>query len=127
VGTVAAVPAGQQRSLRPVAESPSRGDGEGLDVKATYQAISDAAAKASATTGRPLTLSICNWGKQNPWNWGAGMAVWRTNTDIIFHGQTPSWDSMLANFDANVHPSAQHTGYYNDRSPRSWPATTSPR
>jgi hypothetical protein len=91
------------------------GDVEGLDAKTTYQAISDAAAKASATTGRPLTLSICNWGKQNPWNWGAGMAaLWRTNTDIIFHGQSPSWDSMLANFDANVHPSAQHTGYYND-------------
>ncbi|WP_107122723.1 ricin-type beta-trefoil lectin domain protein [Streptomyces dysideae] len=91
------------------------GDVEGLDAKSTYQAISDAAAKASATTERPLTLSICNWGKQNPWNWGAGMAaLWRTNTDIIFHGNAPSWTSMLANYDANVHPSAQHTGYYND-------------
>ncbi|MEW2401162.1 ricin-type beta-trefoil lectin domain protein [Streptomyces sp. NPDC046862] len=91
------------------------GDAEGLDAKTTYQAISDAVTKASATTGRPLTLSICNWGKQNPWNWGAGMAaLWRTNTDIIFHGNAPSWDSMLANFDANTHPTAQHTGYYND-------------
>ncbi|WP_413230276.1 ricin-type beta-trefoil lectin domain protein [Kitasatospora herbaricolor] len=91
------------------------GDVEGLDAKTTYQAISDAAAKAAATTGRPLALSVCNWGKQNPWNWGAGTAaLWRTNTDIIFHGQSPSWDSMLANFDTNVHPSAQHTGYYND-------------
>ncbi|MFI6844199.1 ricin-type beta-trefoil lectin domain protein [Kitasatospora sp. NBC_00085] len=91
------------------------GEVEQLDAKSTYQAISDAAAKAAATTGRPLALSVCNWGKQNPWNWGAGMAaLWRTNTDIIFHGQSPSWDSMLANFDTNVHPSAQHTGYYND-------------
>ncbi|WUH12046.1 ricin-type beta-trefoil lectin domain protein [Streptomyces sp. NBC_00453] len=91
------------------------GDVEGLDAKTTYQAIGDAAAKATATTGRELKLSICNWGKQNPWNWGAGMAaLWRTNTDIIYHGQSPSWDSMLANFDTNVHPSAQHTGYYND-------------
>lgn len=91
------------------------GDAEGLDARTTYQAISDAAAKATATTGRPLTLSICNWGKQNPWNWGAGMAaLWRTNTDIIFHGNSPSWDSMLTNFDTNVHPTAQHTGYYND-------------
>ncbi|MCX4911377.1 ricin-type beta-trefoil lectin domain protein [Streptomyces sp. NBC_00878] len=91
------------------------GDVEGLDARTTYQAISDAAAQATATTGRPLTLSICNWGKQNPWNWGAGMAaLWRTNTDIIFHGNSPSWDSMLANYDANVHPTAQHTGYYND-------------
>ncbi|KOG37230.1 alpha-galactosidase D [Streptomyces resistomycificus] len=91
------------------------GDVEGLDAKSTYQAISDAAAKATATTGRELKLSICNWGKQNPWNWGAGMAaLWRTNTDIIFHGNSPSWNSMLTNFDTNVHPSAQHTGYYND-------------
>ncbi|MFI1212163.1 ricin-type beta-trefoil lectin domain protein [Streptomyces sp. NPDC020802] len=91
------------------------GDVEGLDAKSSYQALSDAAAKATAATGRPLTLSICNWGKQNPWNWGAGMAaLWRTNTDIIFHGNAPSWDSMLTNFDTNVHPEAQHTGYYND-------------
>ena len=91
------------------------GDVEGLDARAAYQAISDAAAKATETTGRPLTLSICNWGKQNPWNWGAGMAaLWRSNTDIIFHGNSPSWDSMLANYDANVHPTGQHTGYYND-------------
>lgn len=91
------------------------GDVENLDAKATYQAISDAVAKASATTGRPLTLSVCNWGKQNPWNWGAGMAaLWRTNFDIIIHGNAPSWTNMLANFDANVHPTAQHTGYYND-------------
>jgi hypothetical protein len=91
------------------------GNVEGLDAKTTYQAISDAAAKATATTGRELKLSVCNWGKQNPWNWGAGMSsLWRTNTDIIIHGQSPSWDSMLANFDTNVHPSGQHTGYYND-------------
>lgn len=91
------------------------GDKEGLDAKSTYQAISDAAGKAAATTGRPLTLSVCDWGRQDPWNWGAGMAaLWRTSTDIIFHGNSPSWDSMLANFDTNVHPSAQHTGYYND-------------
>ncbi|MGW2813522.1 hypothetical protein [Streptomyces sp. NPDC001415] len=91
------------------------GDKEGLDAKSTYRAIIDAAAKAAAATGRPLTLSVCDWGKQDPWNWGAGMAaLWRTNTDIIFHGNSPSWDSMLANFDTNAHPSAQHTGYYND-------------
>ncbi|MDQ0930641.1 ricin-type beta-trefoil lectin domain protein [Streptomyces turgidiscabies] len=91
------------------------GDAEGLDAKTTYQAISDAATKATATTGRELKLSICNWGKQNPWNWGAGMSsLWRTNADIIIHGQSPSWAGMLANFDTNVHPSAQHTGYYND-------------
>ncbi|MGW1029016.1 ricin-type beta-trefoil lectin domain protein [Streptomyces sp. NPDC002577] len=91
------------------------GDKEGLDPKTTYQAISDAVTKASATTGRPMTFSMCDWGKQNPWNWGAGMAsLWRTNDDIIVFGNTPSWTNLLANFDRNVHPSGQHTGYYND-------------
>ncbi|KQV13387.1 alpha-galactosidase [Kitasatospora sp. Root187] len=91
------------------------GDVESLDAKTTYQAISDAVTQATATTGRPLTLSLCNWGRQNPWNWGAGMApLWRTSSDIIFYGNAPSWSSMLANFDQTLHPSAQHTGYYND-------------
>ncbi|MGI5380266.1 ricin-type beta-trefoil lectin domain protein [Streptomyces sp. CA-251387] len=91
------------------------GDAEGLDPKTTYQAISDAAAKATATTGRPLALSLCNWGRQNPWNWAPGMGpMWRTNTDIFFHGNTPSYSEVLTNFDRNIHPTAQHTGFYND-------------
>ncbi|MEU6147501.1 ricin-type beta-trefoil lectin domain protein [Streptomyces sp. NPDC047081] len=91
------------------------GDKEGLDATSTFQAISDSVAKAAASTGRPLTLSVCNWGRQNPWNWGAGMAsLWRTNDDIILYGNNPSWTNLLTNFDRNVHPSAQHTGYYND-------------
>lgn len=91
------------------------GDAEGLDAKSTYQAVSDAVAKATATTGRPLTLSLCNWGYQNPWNWAPGQgAMWRTNTDIIYWGNQPSMSSLLTNYDTNLHPTAQHTGYYND-------------
>ncbi|MEU6668984.1 ricin-type beta-trefoil lectin domain protein [Streptomyces sp. NPDC046727] len=91
------------------------GDAEGLDAATTYKAISSAVAKAAAATGRPLTLSVCNWGKQNPWNWAPGPApLWRTSTDIIYYGDTPSQSSMLANFDQALHPAAQHTGYYND-------------
>ncbi len=91
------------------------GDVEGLDAKTTYQAISDAVSKATATTGRPLTLSLCNWGYQNPWNWAPGQgAMWRTNTDIIYYGNKPSMASLLTNYDTNLHPTAQHTGYYND-------------
>ncbi|MEU6372328.1 ricin-type beta-trefoil lectin domain protein [Streptomyces sp. NPDC046909] len=91
------------------------GDAEGLDAPTAYKAISDAVAKATATTGRPLTLSICNWGKQNPWNWAPGMApLYRTSTDIIFWGNSPSQANMLSNFDQGLHPLAQHTGYYND-------------
>ncbi|MCX4878423.1 ricin-type beta-trefoil lectin domain protein [Streptomyces sp. NBC_00847] len=91
------------------------GDVEGLDAATAYQSISDAVAKATATTGRPLTLSICNWGKQNPWNWAPGQApMWRTSTDIIYYGNSPSMTNLLSNFDQTLHPTAQHTGYYND-------------
>ncbi|WP_340374207.1 ricin-type beta-trefoil lectin domain protein [Streptomyces sp. SS7] len=91
------------------------GDAEGLDPQTTYTAISDAVARASATTGRPLTLSVCNWGYGNPWNWAPGLApMYRTSTDIIFYGNSPSMTNLLSNFDQGLHPLAQHTGYYND-------------
>ncbi|WP_055527289.1 RICIN domain-containing protein [Streptomyces graminilatus] len=91
------------------------GDKEGLDPKTTYQAISNAIATATATTGRPMTLSLCNWGRMNPWNWAPGQgAMWRTNDDIILFGNKPSMTNLLTNYDRNVHPTAQHTGYYND-------------
>ncbi|MFI6567349.1 RICIN domain-containing protein [Streptomyces sp. NPDC050534] len=91
------------------------GDAEGLDAATTYGSISAAVAKASAATGRPLTLSVCNWGKQNPWNWAPGQApMWRTSTDIIYYGNSPSMTNLLSNFDQTLHPLAQHTGYYND-------------
>ncbi|WP_416981960.1 ricin-type beta-trefoil lectin domain protein [Streptomyces sp. T028] len=91
------------------------GDAEGLDAATTYTAISSAVAKATATTGRPLTLSICNWGYQNTWNWAPGLApMYRTSTDIIYYGNSPSMTNLLSNFDQGLHPLAQHTGYYND-------------
>ncbi|MFJ1967841.1 ricin-type beta-trefoil lectin domain protein [Streptomyces sp. NPDC087903] len=91
------------------------GDAEKLDAKTTYRAISDSVTRATAATGRPLTLSICNWGYQNPWNWAPGQApMWRTSTDIIYYGNKPSMSSLLSNFDQTLHPTAQHTGYYND-------------
>ncbi|MEU3644719.1 ricin-type beta-trefoil lectin domain protein [Lentzea sp. NPDC034063] len=90
-------------------------DVEKLDAPGTYRALSDAAARASATTGRELVLSICEWGKNDPWNWAPGMApLWRTGTDIIFAHETPSIGMVHENFDKNQRPTAQHTGYYND-------------
>lgn len=90
-------------------------DVEKLDAPSTYRALSDAVAQASATTGRELVLSICEWGKNDPWNWAPGMApLWRTGTDIIFSHETPSIDMVYRNFDKNQRPTAQHTGYYND-------------
>ncbi|MET9381674.1 ricin-type beta-trefoil lectin domain protein [Streptomyces sp. NPDC002928] len=91
------------------------GNAEGLDAATTYKSISDAVTQATATTGRPLTLSICNWGNENPWNWAPGQApMWRTSTDIIYYGNKPSMTNLLSNFDQTLHPTAQHTGYYND-------------
>ncbi|MFJ9899398.1 ricin-type beta-trefoil lectin domain protein [Streptomyces sp. NPDC091280] len=91
------------------------GDAEGLDAATTYKSISSAVATAAATTGRPLTLSICNWGYQNTWNWATGLApMWRTSTDIYYYGGTASQTAVLSNFDQTLHPAAQHTGYYND-------------
>lgn len=91
------------------------GDAEGLDAATTYKSISSAVSTAAATTGRPLTLSVCNWGYQNPWNWAPGLApMWRTSTDIIYYGNSPSQSNMLSNFDQALHPAAQHTGYFND-------------
>jgi hypothetical protein len=91
------------------------GDAEGLAAQTTYQAIRTAVASAVATTGHPMVLSICNWGRQNPWNWGAGMgAMWRTSTDLIFFGQSASLPPVLSNFDQAQHPVSQHTGYVND-------------
>ncbi|HEY3480610.1 MAG TPA: ricin-type beta-trefoil lectin domain protein, partial [Streptomyces sp.] len=91
------------------------GDAEGLDPASTYRAISDANRAATAQTGRSLVLSICDWGKKNPWNWGAGAApMWRTSTDIIYYGQTATLPQALTNFDQAQHPVSQHTGYVND-------------
>jgi hypothetical protein len=91
------------------------GDAEGLDARSTYQAISDAITRATAQTGRPMVLSVCNWGKQSPWTWAPAMsAMWRTSADIIYFGESPSMDRVLANFDSAQHPSAQSPGHYND-------------
>jgi hypothetical protein len=91
------------------------GNAEGLNPETTYQAISAANAAATAVTGHSMVLSVCDWGDGDPWNWGAGTgALWRTSSDLIIFGQSPSTTAMLANFDQTLHPDAQHTGYYND-------------
>ncbi|GJF28860.1 alpha-galactosidase [Kitasatospora sp. NE20-6] len=91
------------------------GQAEGLDPESTYRRISTAVAQATAITGRPMTLSLCEWGVDEPWNWAPGTAaLWRTSTDVIYWGQQATTGAMLANFDKALHPEAQHTGYVND-------------
>ncbi|HUO14138.1 MAG TPA: glycoside hydrolase family 27 protein [Verrucomicrobiae bacterium] len=53
------------------------------DARASYANIR-AALDAS---GRPIVLSICEWGKDKPWLWGkeVGGNLWRTTDDITDH------------------------------------------
>ncbi len=50
------------------------------DAKASYANIR----KALDASGRPIVLSICEWGSHQPWLWGqeAGGNLWRTTGDI---------------------------------------------
>ena len=45
-------------------------------------------------TGRPIFYSICQWGRENSWQWAPAVGnAWRTTGDI-----TPTWHSIRANF-----------------------------
>ena len=59
----------------------------GLDAARQYALFRD----ALAATGRPIALSICTWGTQNPWDWGDDAGhLWRTTRDI-----TDRWPILL--------------------------------
>jgi alpha-galactosidase len=52
---------------------------EGQNAKAAYKTMSDALKEC----GRPIVFSICEWGENKPWEWGAGIGhLWRTTEDI---------------------------------------------
>ena len=54
--------------------------------------------KALNETGRPIFYSICNWGQEKVWEWGASIGnSWRTTGDITNH-----WTSFLKNLDLQV-------------------------
>ena len=58
---------------------------EGLNAFGAYLTMRDALYKA----GRPVVFSLCEWGNNQPWLWGAQMGhLWRTTGDIcaIFDG-----------------------------------------
>ncbi len=61
-------------------------ENDGQNARAAYKTMSDAL-KAS---GRPVVFSICEWGENKPWEWGAGIGhLWRTTSDIqnLFQGK----------------------------------------
>ena len=57
----------------------------GQDARASYANIR----RALDASGRPIVLSICEWGSHQPWLWGeeVGGNLWRTTGDI-----QPRWE-----------------------------------
>src|SRR4051794_40999529 len=67
---------------------------QGVDYRTRYNAMRD----ALLATGRPIVYSLCEWGLESVWTWGAGTGnLWRTTGDI-----NASYASMLSIFHANV-------------------------
>lgn len=71
---------------------------EGLKAEGAYKTITAALRKA----GRPVVLSICEWGTDQPWTWGQSVGhLWRTTGDIYDcfdcikdHGTWKAWGVM---------------------------------
>src|SRR5882672_7211610 len=52
---------------------------QGVPWQQRYDAMRD----ALAATGRPIVYSLCEWGENNVWTWGASAGnLWRTTGDI---------------------------------------------
>lgn len=55
-------------------------------------------AEKTGTPEKPICYSLCEWGMNQPWKWGAKAGnLWRTTHDI-----KPFWASMLAIYEMNV-------------------------
>jgi len=62
-------------------------------------------------TGRPIVYSICEWGQNRPWEWGADVGhLWRTTGDI-----SDSFTSMVTLLEQNAPLApAAGPGHWND-------------
>ncbi len=80
---------------------------QGIPAQTRYTTMRD----ALAATGRPILFSLCNWGQENVWTWGASVGnSWRTTGDI-----SANFSSMLGNFHSNVGlASFAGPGHWND-------------
>lgn len=55
-------------------------------------------AEKNGTAEKPIVFSICEWGINRPWKWGAEAGnLWRTTYDI-----KPFWSSVLSIYEINV-------------------------
>lgn len=80
---------------------------EGLNPRERYAIFRD----AILATGRPMVLSICNWGLDSPWVWGPHTGhLWRTSMDIF-----DQWISVLINLEMTLPWAGFATpGHWND-------------
>lgn len=80
---------------------------QNLDAPTQYAKFRDALMR----TGRPIVLSICEWGSNQPWEWAPSVGnLWRTTDDI-----EDTWSSMLDNLDQSAeHATAAGPGAWND-------------
>jgi alpha-galactosidase len=62
-------------------------------------------------SGRPIVLSICEWGRNRPWEWATGVGqLWRTTADI-----EDRWENVAWIIGANGrHAAAAGPGHWND-------------
>lgn len=79
----------------------------GLDAPTQYRKFRD----ALTHTGRPIVLSLCEWGYNQPWDWAPKIGqLWRTTDDI-----EDKWSSMLSNLDQSAqHAAVAGPGHWND-------------
>jgi len=79
----------------------------GLDAPTQYRKFRDALTR----TGRPIILSLCEWGYNQPWDWAPRIGqLWRTTDDI-----EDKWGSMLSNLDQSAqHATVAGPGHWND-------------
>ncbi|MEO8909797.1 MAG: glycoside hydrolase family 27 protein [Gemmatimonadaceae bacterium] len=80
---------------------------EGLNAPVQYAKFR----RALDRTGRPIVLSICEWGINQPWDWAPAVGnLWRTTDDI-----SDNWASMLSNLDQSAqHSTVARPGAWND-------------
>ena len=79
-----------------------------LDMQASYRKM----AAALKATGRPIVLSLCQYGLDNVWRWGASVGgnLWRTTDDI-----SDKWEVMAyIGFGQNGLEKFAGPGHWND-------------
>lgn len=69
---------------------------EGINAKEAYTTMSN----ALQTTGKPIVFSLCEWGDNQPWDWGKPVGnLWRISGDIYpcfdceFKHEQGNWSS----------------------------------